>query len=161
VLALCGVFPFLRERVLGLAGAEAMPQAESLAALHLSPGDPFQRLSVEEAETGGEAGALLRYLGAAPTPAMRRDLEAGLARCGLLPLPLGEKLIRHPGWIAFVEPPARNHANRLARALHLASQVIEAHVPAKPRPGLIKMGLLVLADLVLLPIRLITAKRFQ
>ena len=161
VLALCEVAPFLRERVLGLAGAEAMAQEESLNALALAPGDPFQLLSAEEQSIGGETGALMRYLGARPAPAMQRDLCAGLARAGLSPLGLPETYLRHPGRIALIEPPARNHANRLAQALLLAAQVIEAHVPARPRPGLIKTGLLVLADLLLLPLRLYLGRRFQ
>lgn len=160
VLALIEIFPFLRERVLGLAGAEPMDEGPSLAALDLHPADPYQMLSREERRSGGETGALLRYLGAAPTPAMERDLSLGLARAGLVPLGLPQSLTRHPGLIAFFEPPARDHANRLGAALFLAAQVIEAHNPRRPRPGLIRTALLVIADLLLLPLRLIAARKF-
>jgi nucleoside-diphosphate-sugar epimerase len=161
VLSLCRLAPFLRERVLGLAGAEAMAQEKSLEALGLVPGDPFLLLCEEKTASGDESEALLRYLGVIPTAAMIRDLKAGLARAGLLPLGLSPAFLRRPRLIALVEPPARHQANRLARALHLASQVIEAHGPPAQRPSLIRTGLVVLIDLLFLPLRLIASRRFR
>jgi nucleoside-diphosphate-sugar epimerase len=164
VLLACDIFPFLpRERVLGLMAAEAMPNRESLDALGIQPGDPMTLLRQEESLRGANlALALLGFLGARRVTAeMKRDLTAGLARAGLGSLRLPALLLRHPAWIALVEPPANRQTNRLAQALHLAAQVMEAHGAAPRQPGLFKTGLLVGFDLLTWPLRLLTARRYQ
>ena len=163
MLLACDIFPFLpKERVLGLAAAEPMDSRESLKALNIVPADPLARLQQEEAATdGGEARALLRYLGAMPTATMERDLSAGLERAGLSPLGLSPLLLKRPGLIALVEPPANRQANHLAQALHLASQVIEAQGVTQKRPHLVAAGLLVACDLLTLPLRIFTSRRYQ
>jgi hypothetical protein len=161
------LLPFLptidRERVLGLAASAPVASEESLKALGLTPGDPLTLLSREDRRSEpGEARALLRYLGGrAVTPAMEQDLAQGLWRAGLSPLGLSAVLIRHPALMALVEPPANDHANRLSRALHLASQVLEAHGAGAPRRGLAGAGLVVALDLLFLPLRLLTARRYR
>jgi NADH dehydrogenase len=164
VLWACDLFPFLpRERVLGLAGTEPMPGGDSLKALGLTPSEPFDLLRQEQARIAAddEAGALLRYLGAKPVTAkMTRDLGRGLAMAGLGPLGLPRLLVRHPGLIALCEPPANRQNNRLAQALHLAAQIIETHAPAR-RGGFFRTGVLVARDLLLLPVRLVMARRYQ
>jgi hypothetical protein len=150
-----------RERVLGLAGAQPMAAEESLAALGLMPGDPLTLLRREQKHTPGEARALLMYLGARPTAEMARDLETGLARAGLSPLGLCRLQISHPGLIALAEPPANFHRNRLAQALHLASQIVEASEMPQPCPTILAVTFSLAADLLTLPLRLLTARRFR
>jgi nucleoside-diphosphate-sugar epimerase len=150
-----------RERVLGLAGTQPMAAEESLAALGLMPGDPLTLLRREQKHTPGEARAMLIYLGAKPTVEMERNLETGLDRAGLSPLGLCQLQISHPGMIALAEPPANWHRNRLAQALHLASQIVEAYEMPKPRPKILPVILSLATDLLTLPLRLLTARRFR
>jgi len=161
MLRACEIFPFLRERVLGLLGAEAM--AGNLQALGIVPADPFVVLRQEEGRVGeAEARALLQYLAETPlTLPMQRDLATGLARAGLSPLGLPVLLRNHPGLIALTEPPATARSNRLGQALQLAAQVLEAHAPPPPRPGIFKTAWLVLWDLLLLPLRLLAAGKYR
>jgi len=161
MLRACKIFPFLRERVLGLLGAEAM--AGNLQALGIVPADPFVVLRQEEGRVGeAEARALLQYLAETPlTLPMQRDLATGLARAGLSPLGLPVLLRNHPGLIALTEPPATARSNRLGQALQLAAQVLEAHAPPPPRPGIFKTAWLVLWDLLLLPLRLLAAGKYR
>jgi nucleoside-diphosphate-sugar epimerase len=150
-----------RERVLGLAATQPMAAEESLRVLGLVPGDPLTLLRHEQQPAPGEARALLMYLGAEPTASMARDLETGLAHAGLSPLGLCRLQIFYPGLIALVEPPANWHRNRLAQALHLASQIVEAYQVAKPRPGILFVALSLATDILTLPLRLLTARRFR
>ena len=149
-----------RERVLGLAAAQPMAAEESLRALGLLPGDPLMLLRREQSPVPGEARALLTYLGAGATRQMEHDLETGLARAGLAPLGLSGLQISHPRLIALVEPPANWHRNRLAQALYLASQIVEAHEAPRPRPGILPVIVSLATDLLTLPLRLLTARRF-
>lgn len=132
--------PFLptveRERVLGLAGAAAMPSAGDVAALGLSLHDPVRVLENSPAARRrllAESAVLLRYITGKRVRsrgaiirlarATRRDPASHRA----LPWPA----MRWPALLRFFEPirPAMQHG--LSRRLHLAAMVAETLPPRR------------------------------
>jgi len=160
VLALSRLGPgSIRERLLGLAAASPIESTASLEALGLSLADPAVRL---DENSQNEIRALLAYMGAKPVTAdMEADLAKGMASAGLAPIGLSRRFVRHPHFLALVDPPANHWAHRLGKALHLASQVVAAHQGEKPRPGPIAIAGLIVTDLLARPFRLLFGRRYR
>ncbi|WP_261334219.1 NAD-dependent epimerase/dehydratase family protein [Rhizobium leguminosarum] len=154
------------ERVLGLAGAAPMESGESLRLLKLNLADPMTVLSGELGQTSeeppqSEAQALLRYLGTRPTEAQLQRLCEGLQREGLSPLGLSPALIRHPGLLAFFEPPANRMQHRLARALYLADLASEPERHSGRKSGFFGAISTISSDVLLFPLRALLARRYR
>ena len=165
MLLACDIFPFLpKERVLGLAAAEPLDSRESLQALNIVPADPLARLQQEEASDRRQRGA--RFAALSGRGRSRRPWNAIWARDwrgqGFRPLGLSPLLLKHPGLIALVEPPANRQANRLGPG---PAPGIAGHRgawrDAKDVHRVDVAGLLVACDLLTLPLRLFTARRYQ
>ncbi|KAF5886928.1 MULTISPECIES: NAD(P)-dependent oxidoreductase [Rhizobium] len=154
------------ERVLGLAGAAPMESSESLKLLKLNLSDPATALAGEFGQTHEEpsrreAQALLRYLGTRPTEAQLQRLCEGLQREGLSPLGLSPALIRHPGLLAFFEPPANRMQHRLARALYLADLASEPERHSGRKAGFFGAISTIAGDVLLFPLRALLAGRYR
>nr|WP_245503915.1 NAD(P)-dependent oxidoreductase [Rhizobium laguerreae] len=154
------------ERVLGLAGAAPMKSGESLRLLKLNLADPMTVLSGELGQTSeeppqSEAQALLRYLGTRPTEAQLQRLCEGLQREGLSPLGLSPALVRHPGLLAFFEPPANRTQHRLARALYLADLASEPERHSGRKAGFFGAISTISSDVLLFPLRALLAGRYR
>ncbi|MDU0362156.1 NAD(P)-dependent oxidoreductase [Rhizobium sp. 25PS6] len=154
------------ERVLGLAGAAPMESSESLRLLKLNLSDPATALAGEFGQTHeeppqSEAQALLRYLGTRPTEAQLQRLCEGLQREGLSPLGLSPALIRHPGLLAFFEPPANRTRHRLAQALYLADLASEPERRQGKKAGFFGAMLAISSDVLLFPLRALLAGRYR
>ncbi|MDU0309846.1 NAD-dependent epimerase/dehydratase family protein [Rhizobium sp. 10PS4] len=154
------------ERVLGLAGAAPMESSESLRLLKLNLSDPATALAGEfdqtpEEQSRSEAQALLRYLGTRPTEAQLQRLCEGLQREGLSPLGLSPALIRHPGLLAFFEPPANRTQHRLARALYLADLASEPERHSGRKAGFFGAISTISSDVLLFPLRALLAGRYR
>jgi nucleoside-diphosphate-sugar epimerase len=158
--------PFLptveRERVLGLAGAAAMPSAGDLAALGVSLRDPFRTLMQSRPTRRrliAESAALLRYVAGARvrSPGAIIRLARAMRRDPAFLRALPAAAVRWPALIRFVEPlrPAMRH--RLSRRLHLAAMVAES-LPAEPKrraPWWITVGGQLALEALATPFRLV------
>jgi nucleoside-diphosphate-sugar epimerase len=134
--------PFLptveRERVLGLAGAAAMPSAADLAALGLSLRAPARALTESRPARRrliAESAAMLRYVAGAPVRSpgaiirVARVVSRDPASRRALPWPA----VRWPALLRFLEPIRPGPHHGLSRRLHLAAMVAET-LPAQPAP---------------------------
>jgi len=139
--ALSKRIPFLptveRERVLGLAGAAAMPSAADLSALGVSPRDPFHTLMQCRSTRRrliAESAALLRYVAGAPvrSPGAIIRLARVMRRDPAFLRALPSAAMRWPALMRLVEPLRPTMRNRLSRRLHLAAMVAES-LPAAPK----------------------------
>ena len=126
-----------RERVLGLAGAAAMPSAADLAALGVWLRDPFRALMMcrpARRRLIAESAAMLRYVAGAPvrSPGAIIRLARAIRRDPAFHRAPPWFAVRWPALMRFVEPmrPAMQH--RLSRRLHLAAMVAES-LPTQPR----------------------------
>jgi nucleoside-diphosphate-sugar epimerase len=158
--------PFLptveRERVLGLAGAAAMPSAGDLAALGVWLRDPFRALMQcrpTRRRLVAESAALLRYVTGARvrSPGAIIRLARAMRRDPAFLRALPSAAVRWPALIRFVEPlrPAMQH--RLSRRLHLAAMVAESS-PAEPKrrpPWWVAIGGQLALEAVATPFRLV------
>jgi nucleoside-diphosphate-sugar epimerase len=158
--------PFLptveRERVLGLAGAAAMPSAGDLAALGVWLRDPFRALMASRPTRRrliAESAALLRYVTGARvrSPGAIIRLARAMRRDPAFLRALPSMAVRWPALLRFVEPmrPAMRH--RLCRRLHLAAMVAES-LPAEPKrraPWWIAVGWQLALEVVATPFRLV------
>ncbi len=158
--------PFLptveRERVLGLAGAAAMPSAGDLAALGVWLRDPFRALMQcrpTRRRLVAESAALLRYVTGARvrSPGAIIRLARAMRRDPAFLRALPAAAVRWPALIRFVEPlrPAMQH--RLSRRLHLAAMVAESS-PTEPKrhaPWWIAVGGQLALEAVATPFRLV------
>jgi nucleoside-diphosphate-sugar epimerase len=161
--------PFLptveRERVLGLAGAAAMPSAADLAALGVSPRDPFATLMQcrpTRRRLIAESAALLRYVTGAPvrSPGAIIRLARAMRRDPAFLRALPSAAVRWPALLRFFEPlrPATRH--RLSRRLHLAAMVAES-LPAQPKrraPWWIAVGGQLALEILAVPFRLLLGR---
>jgi nucleoside-diphosphate-sugar epimerase len=161
--------PFLptveRERVLGLAGAAAMPSADDLAALGVSPRDPFPTLMQcrpTRRRLIAESAALLRYVAGAPvrSPGAIIRLARVMRRDPAFLRALPSAAVRWPALMRFVEPlrPAMRH--RLSRRLHLAAMVAES-LPAAPTrraPWWLAVGGQLALEALAMPFRLVLGR---
>jgi nucleoside-diphosphate-sugar epimerase len=161
--------PFLptveRERVLGLAGAAAMPSGADLAALGVSPRDPFRALMEcrpARRRPVAESAALLCYVTGAPVRspgaiirlarALRRDPDLRRALPGLA--------VRWPALMRFVEPMRPRMQHRVSRRLHLAAMVAES-LPDQPRRRAAwwgTVGVQLFLEAVATPLRLVLGR---
>jgi nucleoside-diphosphate-sugar epimerase len=158
--------PFLptieRERVLGLAGAAAMPTAGDLAALGVWLRDPFRALMQcrpARRRPIAESAALLRYVTGAPVRspgaiirlarAMRRDPAFRRALPGMA--------VRWPALLRFVEPVRPRMQHRVSRALHLAAMVAESlpDQPTRRAPWWLAVGGQLALEVIATPFRLV------
>jgi nucleoside-diphosphate-sugar epimerase len=161
--------PFLptveRERVLGLAGAAAMPSAADLAALGVWLRDPLRAL-MECRPTRrrliAESAALLHYVTGARvrSPGAIIRLAGAMRRDPAFRRALPSAAVRWPALMRFVEPlrPAMQH--RLSRRLHLAAMVAEAS-PAEPKrraPWWVAVGGQLALEAVATPFRLVLGR---
>jgi nucleoside-diphosphate-sugar epimerase len=158
--------PFLptveRERVLGLAGAAAMPSAGDLAALGVWLRDPFRALMQcrpTRRRLVAESAALLRYVTGARvrSPGAIIRLARAMRRDPAFLRALPSAAVRWPALIRFVEPlrPAMQH--RLSRRLHLAAMVAES-LPAEPKrraPWWVAIGGQIALEAMATPFRLV------
>jgi nucleoside-diphosphate-sugar epimerase len=158
--------PFLptveRERVLGLAGAAAMPSAGDLAALGVWLRDPFRALMQcrpTRRRLIAESAALLHYVTGARvrSPGAIIRLARAMRRDPAFLRALPSAAVRWPALIRFVEPlrPAMQH--RLSRRLHLAAMVAES-LPAEPKrraPWWVAIGGQIALEAMATPFRLV------
>jgi nucleoside-diphosphate-sugar epimerase len=161
--------PFLptveRERVLGLAGAAAMPSAGDLAALGVWLRDPFRALMQcrpTRRRLIAESAALLRYVTGAPvrSPGAIIRLARAMRRDPAFLRALPSAAVRWPALIRFVEPtrPALQH--RLSRRLHLAAMVAES-LPTEPKrraPWWVAVGGQLALEAIATPFRLVLGR---
>jgi hypothetical protein len=161
--------PFLptveRERVLGLAGAAAMPSGPDLTALGVWLRDPFRALMQcrpARRRPIAESAALLRYVAGAPVRsrgaiirlarAMRRDPAFRRA--------LPAMAVRWPALLRFVEPMRPRMQHRVSRGLHLAAMVAES-LPDQPKrraPWWLTIGVQLALEAVATPFRLVLGR---
>ena len=158
--------PFLptveRERVLGLAGAAAMPSAGDLAALGVSLRDPFRTLMAcrpARRRPIAESAALLHYVtgGRVRSPGAIIRLARAMRRDPAFLRALPAATLRWPALLRFVEPLRPSMRHRLSRRLHLAAMVAES-LPAEPRrraPWWITLGAQLALEAVATPFRLV------
>jgi nucleoside-diphosphate-sugar epimerase len=134
--------PFLptveRERVLGLAGAAAMPSAADLAALRLSLRDPANALMESRPARRrliAECAAMLRYVAGARvrSPGAIIRLARAVRRDPAFRRALPWPAVRWPALLRFVEPIRPGPQHGLSRRLHLAAMVAET-LPAQREP---------------------------
>jgi hypothetical protein len=161
--------PFLptveRERVLGLAGAAAMPSAGDLAALGVWLRDPFRALMQcrpTRRRLIAESAALLRYVTGAPvrSPGAIIRLARAMRRDQAFLRALPSAAVRWPALIRFVVPlrPALQH--RLSRRLHLAAMVAES-LPDQPKrraPWWVAVGGQLALEAVATPFRIVLGR---
>jgi nucleoside-diphosphate-sugar epimerase len=151
-----------RERVLGLAGAAAMPSGADLAALGVWLRDPFRVLMEcrpARRRLIAESAALLRYVTGARvrSPGAIVRLARAMWRDPAFRRALPSAAVRWPALMRFVEPMRPTTRHRLSRRLHLAAMVAES-LPTEPKrrvPWWVTVGAQLALEAVATPFRLI------
>jgi len=157
--------PFLptveRERVLGLAGAAAMPSAGDLATLGLWLRDPVRALMenrLTRRRLIAESRALLRYVAGSGmrSPGAIIRLARGMRRDPSFLRALPAVAVRWPALLRFVEPIRPAVPHRLSRRLHLAAVVAESApaAPARRAPWFITVAMQLILEAIATPFRL-------
>jgi nucleoside-diphosphate-sugar epimerase len=151
-----------RERVLGLAGAAAMPSAADLTALGIWLRDPLRALMQcrpARRRLIAESHALLRYVSGTRvrSPAAIIRLARAMRRDPAFRRALPWFALRWPALTRFVEPMRPTARHRLSRRLHLAAMVAES-VPFEAErraPWWVTVTLQLALEAVATPFRLV------
>jgi NADH dehydrogenase len=163
------LLPFLppidRERVLGLAGTNAVANARDLAALGVTIVDPRQRLHATRGarrQAIAEARSLLSYVSGnrQASIAATARLMRGIARQDVEPLGLPRLILRWPALLRLLDPFRPRTGHRLALRLHLATMVSESETAATLPHRTISALRQILLECLALPFRLALGRRY-
>jgi len=154
-----------RERVLGLAGAAAMPSAGDLAALGVWLRDPFRALMEcrpARRRPVAESAALLRYVTGARvrSPGAIIRLARALRRDPAFRRAMPSMAVRWPALTRLVEPMRPSMQHRVSRRLHLAAMVAES-LPDQPKRRVlwfVTVGVQLVLEAVATPFRLVLGR---